>query len=74
MGISKVCAKKAVISTAASRIILPIPIFSIPAITMFLLDKKGLIPKSRAPRTLLELAVVTVALTVALPISVSIFP
>ena len=41
---------------------------------MFLLDKGGLIPKSRAPKTVMELGVIAFALWVALPLSVSLFP
>lgn len=41
---------------------------------MFFLDKFGLMPKSRAPRTVVELIVITLALYVALPVSVSLFP
>ena len=74
MGISKVCAKKAVFNTAASRIILSMPTFCIPGIAMFLLDKMGLIPRATAPRTVLELTVIAFALWTALPVSVSLFP
>ena len=41
---------------------------------MFLLDIMGLIPKSKAPRTILELLVISSALYLALPLSVSLFP
>lgn len=41
---------------------------------MFALDKLGLIPKARGPRTILELLVISFALWTALPISVSLFP
>jgi hypothetical protein len=41
---------------------------------MFLLDRVGLIPKSKIPRTALELAVIAMSLYVALPLSVSLFP
>lgn len=41
---------------------------------MFGLDKMGLIPKSRAPRTVLELGVIAFSLWIAMPISVSLFP
>ena len=41
---------------------------------MFLLDSMGLIPKSKAPRTILELLVISGALYLALPLSVSLFP
>lgn len=74
MGISKKSAEKAVIQTSLSRIILSAPTFIIPGLSMFLLDKVGLIPKSKAPRTVLEIAVISVALYLALPLSVSLFP
>lgn len=41
---------------------------------MFLLDKMGLVPRARVPKTILELAVISFSLWVALPISVSLFP
>jgi hypothetical protein len=41
---------------------------------MFLLDRVGLLPKSKIPRTALELAVIAMSLYVALPLSVSLFP
>ncbi len=74
MGISKKSAEKAVMQTSLSRIILSAPTFIIPGLSMFLLDKVGLIPKSKAPRTVLEIAVISVALYLALPLSVSLFP
>lgn len=74
IGISQVCAKKAVYNTAFSRILLSLPTFCIPGVTMFLLDKMGMIPKAKAPKTILEIAVVSLALYTALPLSVSLFP
>jgi hypothetical protein len=62
MGISKVCAKKAVLQTASSRLLLSMPTFVIPGVLMFLIDKAGMMPKSKAPRTVLELLVVAFAL------------
>jgi hypothetical protein len=50
------------------------PIFIFPGLSMFILDKAGLIPRARAPKTVLELAVITASLYVALPLSVSLFP
>jgi hypothetical protein len=50
------------------------PIFMIPGLSMFFLDRVGLIPKSKAPRTVLELSIIALALYVALPLSVSLFP
>lgn len=74
IGISKDCAKKAVVQTSFSRIILSAPTFIIPGVSMFALDKMGLIPRARAPRTALELMVISFALWIAMPISVSLFP
>jgi sideroflexin-5 len=74
MGISKKSAEKAVIQTSLSRMVLSAPTFIIPGLSMFFLDRVGLIPKSKAPRTVLELGVISLALYVALPLSVSLFP
>lgn len=74
MGTSKKSAEKAVIQTSASRLILSAPTFIIPGLSMFLLDKAGLIPKARAPKTILDLTVISIALYLALPVSVSMFP
>ena len=54
--------------------VLSAPIFIIPGVSMFLIDKMGMIPKTRAPKTVLELAVITFSLWIAMPISVSLFP
>lgn len=60
--------------TAFSRTILPIPIFAVPGVFFYMLDKKGMMPKSRAVDVLLQVSVLTVALWVALPLSVALFP
>ena len=41
---------------------------------MFALDRAGLLPKHRVPKTALDLLVIALALYTALPISVSLFP
>lgn len=74
MGISKECARTAVIQTAGSRLILSMPTFVIPGVTMYLIDRVGLMPVARVPRTILDLVVVAFALNNALPLSVSLFP
>jgi Sideroflexins len=74
MGISKKSAEKAVLHTSLSRMVLSAPIFIIPGLSMFLLDQVGMIPKARAPKTLLELTVIGMSLYIALPLSVSLFP
>lgn len=74
MGISKKSAEKAVVQTSFSRMVLSGPIFLLPGISMFFLDKMGLIPKAKAAKTILELTVISLSLWVALPLSVSLFP
>lgn len=74
MGVSKDCARKAVLQTSFSRMVLSFPIFILPGVSMALLDKAGLIPKARGPQAILQLAVISFALWIALPISVSLFP
>lgn len=73
-GTSIIAAKKAVYQTSFSRLLLSAPTFFIPGITFFLLGKFNLIPKSKGPKTIQELLVVSMGLYFALPISVSIFP
>lgn len=73
-GLSPIAAREAVLQTAFSRCILAFPIMAIPGISMFALDKFKLIPKSFAPKTILELTVISFALWVALPSSVALFP
>jgi hypothetical protein len=41
---------------------------------MFLIDKMGMLPKSKLYRTALEIGVLTFSLWIALPLSVSLFP
>lgn len=74
MGVSKECARKAVLQTSFSRMALSFPIFIFPGVSMALLDKAGLMPKSRGPKTIVDLSVISFALWIALPISVSLFP
>jgi hypothetical protein len=74
IGISKVTAKSAVLQTSGSRLIMSFPTFFIPGASMLIFDKMGLIPKAKGPRTCLEVAVIAVALSLACPLSVSLFP
>lgn len=47
-GVSQEAAKSAVMQTAFSRTILPIPIFAVPGVFFYMLDRKGMMPKSKA--------------------------
>lgn len=74
MGISKESARRAVLQTSFSRMVLSFPIFIIPGVSMAMFEKFGLIPKRRAPKTVLEIGVIAFSLWIALPLSVSLFP
>eukprot|EP00349_Pseudokeronopsis_sp_Brazil_P003285 CAMPEP_0202964776 /NCGR_PEP_ID=MMETSP1396-20130829/8873_1 /ASSEMBLY_ACC=CAM_ASM_000872 /TAXON_ID= /ORGANISM="Pseudokeronopsis sp., Strain Brazil" /LENGTH=187 /DNA_ID=CAMNT_0049687149 /DNA_START=500 /DNA_END=1063 /DNA_ORIENTATION=- len=74
MGVSKIAARKAVLQTTMSRPVFSFPIFTIPGVGMYLLDKAGMIPTARVPKTILELSVITFALWLAPPLACSIFP
>lgn len=74
IGISKACAKSAVIETSLSRSAMSISSVTIPAALILTLGAVGVAPKSFAMKTLLEIICVGSALRVGLPMSVSIFP
>lgn len=74
MGISKVCAKKAVLQTASSRLLLSMPTFVIPGVMMYFIDKMGMLPTSTGPKRALELFVVSFALWQAPPLCCAMFP
>ncbi len=74
MGVSKESARRAVLQTSFSRMVLSFPIFILPGVTMAMFERFGMIPKARVPKTLLEVTVIAFALWIALPISVSLFP
>jgi len=54
--------------------VLSFPIFILPGVSMAMFERFGMIPKSRTPKTILEVSVIAFALWIALPISVSLFP
>jgi hypothetical protein len=74
LGISKVCAKKAVKETATSRIFLSIGCLITPAIIFYMFEKIGRYPKTPMIRVPFETAVFLVALLGSLPLSIAIFP
>lgn len=73
-GISQIAAKKAVIETAQSRVILAMPTFVIPAVLTTVLEKMRLLPKKGALRTIADVSILTFALWHAIPIAVAVFP
>lgn len=74
VGKSQIAAKKAVIQTSFSRTILAIPVFAIPCAALYSIEKMGMMPKKFGPKTAVELSVLAVALTIAMPMAISFFP
>ncbi|XP_042322937.1 sideroflexin-5 isoform X3 [Sceloporus undulatus] len=74
VGSSKIAAKHALLETALTRVILPMPILVLPPIIMSLLEKTSLL-RSR-PRMILPVQslVCLAAFGLALPLAISLFP
>lgn len=74
LGISKACAKKAIIETASSRILLSIACLVSPAVIFYGIEKLGKTPKGPRGKMMMEVCVFTFSLMFALPISIALFP
>jgi len=73
-GVSKVCAQQAIMQSALSRVVLPIPAICLPGILLSFIQYMKIVPKSRAGSIVLELSVLSFAVWIGLPIALSIFP
>ena len=74
LGISKVCAKSAVIETSMSRSAMSAFSVAIPTSIILSLSMIGISPQGFVMKSILETACIGVALRIGLPLSVSIFP
>ena len=74
VGKSKIVAKKAVVQTAATRMVLPIFPLLFPTVTFYLLEKRSMIPKQKGLKLLLESVVLFASMMYSVPIAVSLFP
>jgi len=74
VGISKICAKNAVVETSISRAIMSISSVTIPSGIILSLGLVGIAPTAFAQKTVLEVLCVGGALRVGLPMSVAVFP
>ncbi|CAG01254.1 unnamed protein product [Tetraodon nigroviridis] len=74
VGTSKVAARHALLETALTRVVMPVPILVLPPIVMSALEKLPLL--QRQPRLVLPVhaAVCLAAFSLALPVAVSLFP
>ena len=73
VGISKVCAKNAVIETSLSRSVMAIQSVFMPTTLIMLMGALGIAPQTFALKTGLEICCVTATLRCVLPMSVSIY-
>ena len=74
IGVSKVCAKKAIFETAWSRVFLAVSCLTSPAIIFYLIERMGRTPTSRYFKLPYEIGVFVFALMVNLPASIAMFP
>ena len=72
-GKSVIAGKKAIMETAVSRFVLPLPVLFFPALGNAILEKMRLWPKGVVPGKLLELGLCICSLTFALPMSIALF-
>lgn len=74
VGTSKIAAKKAVLSTAGTRIVLPAPILIIPPIVMSFLEKTRFLQKNPRYHIVFNAIACTLSFGLALPATIALFP
>lgn len=72
-GKSPTIGKKAVISTALTRFLMPVPALLLPTLTFYFLEKKALFPKNKAARFGVECLTFFSCLAIAPPLACSLF-
>lgn len=74
VGVSKEAGKKALITSALSRIALPVPVLMAPPLVTSAVNAAGLMPKNPRLQMLVNVGIVTACLWGALPLAIGIFP
>ncbi|CAG5866848.1 unnamed protein product [Menidia menidia] len=74
VGTSKVAARHALLETALTRVVLPMPILVLPPLIMTVLEKLPLLQKHRRLVLPVHSLVVLSAFSLALPLAISLFP
>ena len=72
-GVSRKAGRRAILETAISRALLPLPVFLLPAVTHIILGTLGLWPRRAILSKMAELSLLGLSLTIALPWSISLF-
>eukprot|EP00903_Cladosiphon_okamuranus_P019579 g18007.t1 len=74
-GVSKKAGLQCVLQTVASRgMIMPLPVVVLPAVLVAFLKGRGMMPTNPRARMWAQVAVITASLSVALPVSIAVFP
>ena len=73
VGVSKNCAKKAVLQTAITRVLFNVTIF-LPPMAMIALERTRLMPKNWYFRNLIEASLFAAELYICIPLGVAAFP
>lgn len=74
VGVSKVAARHALLETALTRVVLPMPILVLPPMIMAVLEKLPLLQNRRRLVLPVHSLVVLAAFSLALPLAISLFP
>lgn len=72
-GKSPIIGKSAVLKTAATRVILPIPPLLLPTLAFYIMEKKNLVPKRKAAKLLTETLIFFISMAFAPPLCCAIF-
>lgn len=73
VGKSQIIGKSAVLKTAASRVILPIPPLLLPTVAFYVMEKKNWVPKNKVGKLFIETAVFFGSLSFAPPLCCAVF-
>ncbi|CAK9295871.1 unnamed protein product [Gordionus sp. m RMFG-2023] len=74
LGRSQLASQKALLETSITRVVLPIPILIFPPLIMTYLTNKKLFVKHRNFKFPINVCVITICFTFALPLAIAIFP
>lgn len=74
VGSSRIAAKHAIMETAFTRVVLPMPIFVLPPIIMSYLERLQFLQKNRRLLLPIHSAVCLVTFALSLPVAISLFP
>jgi len=74
MGNSKEAAKTAILQTAISRAVLPIPLLALPPPILAILFRIPLLASNKLIKTATEISVITLAVAFGLPMAIALFP